>query len=77
MVIGYLVISIVVCYISYNWLKDSMNEKLSRGSYKYTILMDTSEAWIISVTSVFWIIAVPIIILWKTLDFINNKLFKK
>jgi len=72
MIIAYLIIAFVVFFFTYQKLKDSFNEKAG-----YNVWIETKEFWIMLLIPLTWIVAFPLIILWKVLEMINNKITKQ
>lgn len=73
MIIGYIAMSVIVLF--FMWKKYS--KKMIDSLGKYDDWMDSRYFWLIFITSLFWIIALPVIGLWRTLDYIYNKLNKQ
>jgi hypothetical protein len=72
MFIIYIFIAFIVFFFTYKKYIEALRGKIS----VYEPCFEHKEFWIISLVPLFWVLSLPMIIMWKILDEIYNKLNK-
>ena len=77
MLILYIVIAFFVFYFVYRLnINNFKKEGDNSNSYNSVVWLERPSFWVIFLVPITWIAAIPIIIVWKSLDKIFNKYFK-
>jgi hypothetical protein len=72
MFIIYVFIAFIVFFFTYKKYIEDLRDSMS----PYSILLEHKEFWIIVLVPLFWVLSLPMIIMWKILEKIYNKLNK-
>lgn len=72
MVLGYFIIAFIVFFIVYK-LKIGEFKAENEGRYP-NLWVERSSFWVMVIVPLFWIVSIPLIVSWKVLDRIYNKL---
>ena len=72
MFIIYIFIAFIVFFFTYKKYIEDLRDSMC----PYSILFEHKEFWIIALVPLFWVLSLPMIIMWKILDKIYNKLNK-
>lgn len=73
MILLYLFIAFIIFFFTYKRkIEDFENEDI--GRYSTTLWIERKSFWIIFLVPTFWIVSIPIVIMWVILEKIYNKL---